>query len=94
MMFNSKKNREQSNFSEFIEQKSRLFHSKVVHALHGEHEHYFSKIDVLNSHTDPRCKVCGILLSEYRTQKRFEKMDSPLVLDGKKNSAKSSVSLR
>ena len=94
MMFNSKKNREQSNFSEFIEQKSRLFHSKVVHALHGEHEHYFSKIDVLNSHTDPRCKVCGILLSEYRTQKRFEKMDSPLVLDEKKNSAKSSVSLR
>jgi len=77
-MFSRQKNREQSNFSEFIEQKKRLFHSKVVYALHGEHEHYFSKRDVLKSKFGTRCKVCGILLSEYRTQKRFEKMNTPV----------------
>lgn len=76
----SRKIKEQSNFSEFIEQKTRLFHSKVVHALHGEHEHYFSKSEVLNRHNDPRCKVCGILLSEFRTMKRFEKLHAPIEL--------------
>jgi len=92
-MFNRKNNGETSNFSEFIEQKTRLFHSKVVHALHRKHEHYFSKVDVLNGDIDTRCKVCGIRLSEYRIQKRFEKMNAPVLLDGKKNRGKSPVSL-
>jgi hypothetical protein len=74
----SRKDKEQSNFSEFIEQKTRLFHSKVVYALHREHEHFYSKSEVLNRDIDPRCKVCGMLLSEYRTMKRFEKLDSPI----------------
>ena len=92
-MFNRKKNGETSNFSEFIEQKTRLFHSKVVHALHRKHEHYFSKVDVLNGDIDTRCKVCGIRLSQYRIQKRFEKMNAPVLLDGKKNTGKIPVSL-
>ena len=74
----SRKDKEQSNFSEFIEQKTRLFHSKVVYALHREHEHFYSKSEVLNRDIDPRCKVCGMLLSEYRTMKRFEKLNSPI----------------
>ena len=74
----SRKSKEQSNFSEFIEQKTRLFHSKVVYALHREHEHFYSKSEVLNRDIDPRCKVCGMLLSEYRTMKRFEKLNSPI----------------
>ncbi len=74
----SRKTKEQSNFSEFIEQKTRLFHSKVVYALHREHEHYYSKNEVLNRDTDPRCKVCGMLLSEFRTTKRFEKLNGPI----------------
>lgn len=74
----SRKDKEQSNFSEFIEQKTRLFHSKVVYALHREHEHFYSKSEVLNRDIDPRCKVCGMLLSEYRTIKRFEKLNSPI----------------
>ena len=53
----SRKEKEQSNFSEFIEQKTRLFHSKVVYALHREHEHFYSKSEVLNRGIDPRCKV-------------------------------------
>ena len=74
----TRKDKEQSNFSEFIEQKTRLFHSKVVYALHREHEHFYSKSEVLNRDIDPRCKVCGMLLSEYRTMKRFEKFNSPI----------------
>ncbi len=94
MMFRRDKNREQSSFSDFIEQKSKLFRSKVVYALNREHEHYFSKRDVLNGDIDTRCKVCGILLSEYRTQKRFEKINSPVLLGEKKTTEKSSVSMR
>ena len=83
-----RKTREQSNFSEsseFIEQKSKLFHSKVVYALHREHEHYFNKSEVVNSAIDPRCMVCGILLSEFRTTKRFEKLNAPIVLNEDRN---------
>ncbi|MFW2438563.1 MAG: hypothetical protein ACN4GR_04255 [Arenicellales bacterium] len=94
MMFNSKKNREQSSISEFVEQKTRLFQSKVVYALNGEHEHYFSKKDVLNGNFDTRCKVCGILLSEYRTEKRFEKVNAPVLLDEMNNTVKSPASIR
>jgi len=92
-MFSRKKNREQSSFSEFVEQKTRLFQSKVVYALNGNHEHYFSKKDVLNGNIDTRCKVCGILLSEYRTGKRFEKMNAPVLLDERNNAGKSSASV-
>ena len=93
MMFSRKENKEQSNFSEFIEQKTRLFHSKVVYALHGEHEHYFSKRDVLNANIDTRCKVCGVLLSEYRIQKRFEKINTPILLDENRKAGTSSTTL-
>jgi len=81
LMF-SRKPKEQSNFSVFIEQKTKLFHSKVVYALRREHEHYYSKSEVLNRNIDPRCKVCGILLSEYRTMKKFERWNSPIVVNG------------
>ena len=93
-MFNRKKNNEQSNFSEFVEKKTRLFHSKVTHALYRNHEHYFSKRDVLNSHLDTRCKVCGIRLSEYRAQRKFEKKNTLIVLDRKMKTGKPSASLR
>ncbi len=73
--------RDNSNFSEFIEQKSRLFHAKVVYAFNRDHEHYYSKQEVLNPNIDPRCKICGMLLSEYRTQKRFEQLNAPVSLD-------------
>lgn len=72
-MFSRNNQKEQSNFSEIIQQKTRLFHSKVLHAFYREHEHYFSKRDVLNSGIGTRCKVCGILLTEFRIQQKFEK---------------------
>ena len=80
-MFNHKL-KEQSNYSEFIVQKTRLFHSKIVYRLRGECAHFYSKNEVLNRHIDPRCMVCGILLSEYRTMKRFEQWNSPIDFKG------------
>ena len=78
--------KEQSNFSDFVEHKTRLCRSKVVYALPREHEHYYSKSEVFNLNIDPRCKVCGILLSEFRTSKIFEEYNSPIVLSTEVNS--------
>ncbi len=80
-MFNHKL-KEQSNYSEFIVQKTRLFHSKIVYRLRGECEHLYSKKEVLNRDIDPRCKVCGMLLSEYRTTIKFERWNSPMGFNG------------
>ena len=64
-----------STVSEFIEKKSKslqnkkdIFFSKVEQVLHGEHEHRFSKQDVLKMDKNARCKVCGMLLSEFIVQ--------------------------
>lgn len=81
----SQKTKNKADFSEFIEQQTRLIHSKVVYALNLEHEHFYNKHEVLNRDTDPRCKVCGMLLSEYRAMKKFEKWESPIVIEGEQN---------
>ena len=77
---------EQNSFSKFVGHKTRLIRSKAVYALHREHKHYFSKSEVFNRNIDPRCKVCGILLSEFRTSKKFEEFNSPIVLSTEVNS--------
>lgn len=74
---------EQNRFSKFVEHKTRLIRSKAVYAMHREHKHYFSKSEVFNRNIDPRCKVCGILLSEFRTSKKFEKHNASIVLSTK-----------
>ena len=58
--------------SKLIQKKNKIFRSKVNHAIHGEHRHYFSKKDVAAQDLNARCKVCGMLLSEFRVQRRFE----------------------
>ena len=65
--------------SEYIEKKSRqikkskqIIRSKINHALHGYHKHYYSKQDLLANNENARCKVCGMLLSEFRVQKRID----------------------
>ena len=73
-MFRRKDN-EQSSISGYVEKKTRIFKSKVDFALHGEHVHYFNKKETLNKATDPECKVCGVLLSEYKTQKKLESLN-------------------
>lgn len=81
----SRKIKNKTDFSGVIKQQVRLFHSKAVYALNLEHEHFYSNNEVLNRNIDPRCKVCGLLLSEYRTMKTFEKWESPIVFKGEQN---------
>lgn len=78
-----RKAKEKNSFSAVINQKARLIHSKVSYALNREHEHFYSKNEVQNrNNNDPRCKVCGILLSEYRTTKKFEQWNSDIAFGG------------
>ena len=93
MMFNQEAEFDRSNFSEFILHKTRLFYSKVAYSLYSDHEHYFSKSDLLVSGIDTRCKVCGILISEYRAQQKSVKKNAP-VLDHSNKMGKSSISIR
>ena len=58
--------------SELIKKKNRIFRSKINYVLHGQHKHHFSKQDVLSQKENARCKVCNMLLSEYRVQKKIE----------------------
>ena len=72
-------NNETTTVSEYIEKKSRqiqkkkkFIRSKINYALSGDHKHYYSKQDVLANNENARCKVCGMLLSEFRVQKRID----------------------
>lgn len=74
-MFRRKDN-EQSSVSLFVEKKTRMFKSKVDFALRGQHKHYFSKKEVKDPAANPACKVCGMLLSDYKVEKKFEALNN------------------
>ena len=67
-----RKDSEASSISMFVEKKTRMLKSKVDFALHGQHKHYFSKKESLDSLANPACKICGLLLSDYKIQKKCE----------------------
>lgn len=95
MLWKTKEN-EQRNFSQLINRKKKLLSSKIAHVLHNEHEHYFSKEEVLQfknrkslkSGIDPRCKVCGLRLSDYRNKIRYDTMEFAALKDADKNKGK------
>ena len=71
--------KEATTVSEYIEKKSKqikkkkqMIRSKINYALHGQHKHYYSKQDVLANGENAHCKVCDMLLSEFRVQKRID----------------------
>lgn len=90
------KQKEQRKFSQLINRKAKLLSSKVAYVLHNEHEHYFSKEEVLQfnnrkslkSGIDPRCKVCGLRLSDYRNKIRYDTMEFPALKDADENKGK------
>ena len=90
------KQKEQRYFSQLINRKAKLLSSKVAYVLHNEHEHYFSKEEVLQfnnkkslkSGIDPRCKVCGLRLSDYRNIIRYDTMEFPALKDANENKDK------
>lgn len=55
-----------------LKKKNTIALAKIEYAIRGEHEHIFSKQDVLSQRDNARCKVCKILLSEFRVQKKME----------------------
>ena len=73
-MFRRKDN-DQSTVSMFVEKKTRMFKAKVDYVLHGQHKHYFSKKESLDPEVDPACKICGMLLSDLKIEKKFEALN-------------------
>ena len=68
-----------SSFSEYFDKRNKraakkkdLLKSKVDQVLHGEHEHYFSKKEYQANKHSARCKICGMLLSEYLAEERLK----------------------
>lgn len=76
---------EDSKLIPLLKRKKKLYKSKIDHALHARHMHYFSKHEVmefrnnnsLKSIIDPRCVVCGLRLTQYLAEKRYETMEIP-----------------
>ena len=81
----------ESRITQLIKKKKRLLYSKISYALQTDHEHYYHKKDVLEftrrhitkSNIDPCCKVCGLPLSKYRDQVRFDTLEIPAYKDSK-----------
>lgn len=74
-----------STISEFIEKKGKLLHkkksilrAKIDQALNGKHEHFFHRHEVMAKNENARCKVCGMLLSEYKTEQKIKKLSPRL----------------
>lgn len=87
----SRKKQEESILIPPLKRKKKLFKSKIDYALHTNHMHYFTKKEVLDyrksksskSIIEPRCVLCGLRLTQYRTQIQYETMDLPAYKDGK-----------
>lgn len=67
------------SISEYFDKRSKrsakkkdLLKSRVDQVLHGDHEHYFSKQEYQANKHSARCKICGILLSEYLAEVRLK----------------------
>ena len=68
--------------------KENLFKSKIDYEVRIDHMHCFPKKEVQEyrsnkSSNEPRCAVCGLRLTEYRTQIQYETMELPAYKDGK-----------
>ena len=69
---------EQSSLSQHVVKKAKMFRSRLNYALHGEHRHYFSKADLSNPAATPRCKVCGMLLSEFKVERKYAALNEEI----------------
>ena len=87
----SRKKQEESNLIPLLKRKEILLKSKKDYALRTNHMHYFTKKEVLEyrknksskSSIEPRCVLCGLPLTQYRTQIQYETMELPAYKDGK-----------
>jgi hypothetical protein len=63
----------------FVEKKTRMLKAKVDYVLHGQHKHYFSKKESQDPEVDPACKICGMLLSDLKIEKKFEALNKKVM---------------
>lgn len=70
-LFGKSTTEQSSSLTQRVGKKAKIFRSKVDCALRGDHRHYFSKADLNNPAAIPRCKVCGMLLSEYKVERKY-----------------------
>ena len=64
------KSRSTTSVVEIVSRKEKLDQAQLDEQTNGEHRHYFSKREVASPGIDPKCKVCGITLSELTFQRR------------------------
>ena len=87
-MLNRKKQIKDRNSIPLFNRKKNLFKSKIDYGARIDHMHCFPKEEVLEyrsnkSSNEPRCAICGLRLTEYRTQIQYETMELPAYKDDK-----------
>lgn len=75
---------EQSSLSQSVGKKARILRSRVDYALRADHRHYFSKADLKNPAATPRCKVCGMLLTEFKVERKYAALNEEIKKKAKK----------
>ena len=79
---------EDFNSTPLFNRKKNQFKSKIDYGVRIDHMHCFHKKEVQEyrinkSSYEPRCTVCGLRLTEYRTQIQYETMELPAYKDVK-----------
>ena len=77
-LFAKSTNEQSSSLSQRVGKKAKMFRSKMDYALRGNHRHYFSKADLNNPAATPRCKVCGMLLSEFKVERKYAALNEEI----------------
>lgn len=71
-----------SSVVEYLDKKTRLMREKYAHKKTGEHVHYFSKREIKTKGLDPRCKICGLHLSELTLERKLKKLGAQAADEG------------
>lgn len=67
-----KSSNETSSIVKYVDKKTRLLRAKYDYAQNNQHKHLFSKREVNTPGIDPRCKVCGMPLSELTMKRKLD----------------------
>jgi len=73
-LFGKRDTEQSSSMTQRVGKKAKMFRSKLDYALRGNHRHYFSKADLSDPSATPRCKVCGMLLSEFKVERKYAEL--------------------
>lgn len=77
-LFGKSTTEQSSSLTQRVGKKAKIFRSMVDYALRGDHRHYFSKEDLKNPAATPRCKVCGMLLTEFKVERKYAALNEEI----------------